>query len=187
MTSPQSNTQKLRHHLLEQAIYGKKSVAELAPDHESALAKYHIADYVGSHTAKTDGYDKNDLRKSVASVFFEDDGGYKKTYTFESQSFNFAVFATFVVVEIRPNTASVEFLVLIPPRDEHLKEARYAGLMKSQNNDDLLVLLDSNASALTDIEQHIEALLVSLQGNLISLDVSNKEKQKQGWFSRLFR
>lgn len=187
MTFSQSSMQKLRHNLLEQAIYGKKSISALVPHGQSALGMYLIADYVGSHTAKTDGYAKHDLRKTVASVFFEDDGGYKKTYVFEQKDFNLAVFATFVVIEIRPNTESVEFLVLIPPRDESLQEARYAGLMKSQNNDQLLNLLDDSVDALAKVETHIEDLLTALRSDAVMPQSNHTAQKKLGnWFSRLF-
>jgi len=185
-----SKPQKLQHQPLEHAIYGKYSLAELLAQStdsiDALLNDYQIADYVGSHTAKTDGYDKNDLRKTVARVFFEDDGGYKATIECADEPFNLAIFATFIVIEINPNTADVEFLVLVPQRPDSVQQARYAGLMKSQNTDQLLHDLNNakNPQALLDVTTQIKQLLHYLRQTSVQ---ASPKKQTGTWFKRLFQ
>lgn len=189
-----SKPQKLQHPALEQAIYGKHSLAELLANIpnsvDSLISQYQVADYIGSHTAKTDGYAKDDLRKTVARVFFEDDGGYKATIECADQPFNLALFATFIVVEIQPNTAEVEFLVLIPQRPKTLENARYSGLMKSQNTDQLLHDLNDadNPQALQQVTQHIQQLLDYLrQATVQAIRSPQMKKGASTWFKRLFQ
>lgn len=185
-----SKPQKLHHQPLEHAIYGKYSLAELlgksTDSFDSLINDYQIADYVGSHTAKTDGYDKDDRRKTVARVFFEDDGGYKTTIECANEPFNLAIFATFIVIEINPNTAEVEFLVLVPQRPDRLQQARYAGLMKSQNTDQLLHDLNKPESpqALADVTTQINQLLHYLRQPSVQPPT---KKQTSPWFKRLFQ
>ncbi|MGV6810071.1 MAG: hypothetical protein ACWA5U_09365 [bacterium] len=189
-----SKPQKLQHAALEQAIYGKHSLAELlanVPDAvDSLINQYQVADYIGSHTAKTDGYAKDDLRKTVARVFFEDDGGYKATIECIDQPFNLAIFATFIVIEINPNTAEVEFLVLIPQRPKTLENARYAGLMKSQNTDQLLHDLNNadHPQALQQVTQQIQQLLAMLREPAVqAIRSAQAKKSARTWFKRLFQ
>jgi hypothetical protein len=180
---------RLQHSQLEQAIYGKKTVADIlaqqATTHSpetSPISQYVIADYVGSHTAKTGEYAKDDLRKTVAKVFFEDDGGYKTTLKTDDEQLTLTLFATFLVIEIRPGTPDVEFLVLIPQRDEPLNNARYAGLMKTQNTDALLDTLTTDSEAFALTCQQVQSLLSTLR----SSHPPQTQNKKTGWFSQLF-
>lgn len=179
---------RLQHRQLEQAIYGKKTVADLLAQQATAnspktspISQYIIADYVGSHTAKTGEYSKDDLRKTEAKVFFEDDGGYKTTLKTNDEQLHLTIFATFLVIEIRPGTADVEFLVLIPQRSEQLENARYAGLMKTQNTDALLETLTTDTQAFELTCQQVQQLLSQLRDNSPS-----QPSKKKGWFSQLF-
>lgn len=108
-------TSKLRHDRLEEAIYGKLSIADVIGEQQPPwLDRYVIADYVGDY--RLDPTRGPDLINASAAMFFEDAGAYIRSYggSEYGHAFNLALFATFLVVERHPYTPDAEFLVLKP-------------------------------------------------------------------------
>jgi hypothetical protein len=136
---------RLDHARLEQAIYRRQALHELIGEGPPLLSSYRVVDYVGSHGIDP-ARDPRDLIHASAAKFFEEQGAHIETLPGASHGFDFslAVFATFLVVECRPLSPEVEFLVLAPTSaDDESEPAPYRGLMRSQNTDDLRLALQS--------------------------------------------
>lgn len=151
-------TRTLSHARLEKAIYTSQSIAELIDSDTPLLKDYRVADYVGnSQIGLTTG------APTSARAFFEDAGAYVTHYPGSDcgKDFDIAVFATFLVVEIHPDSPHTEFLVLAPRQAEALIGGAYVGLMASQNTDGFREQADepSRREALMD---DVEALLNAL-------------------------
>jgi hypothetical protein len=142
---PSGSHPRLDHARLERAIYGRQGLHELIGEGPPLLSTYRVVDYVGNHGIDP-ARDARDLIHASAAKFFEDQGAHIETHPGTSHGFDFslAVFATFLVVECRPLTPDVEFLVLAPTSaDDESEPAPYRGLMRSQNTDELRVALQS--------------------------------------------
>lgn len=154
---------RLDHGRLEQAIYGEIPIGRLIGDETMPLANYRVADYVGNATIDP-GRDSTDPIAATAERFFDDQGAHIETLRSPdlAPDLNVAIFATFVVIEIRPLTPQVEFLVLAPPRiGDDRAPTPYLGLMRSQNTDALVHAL-ARPDARAELFQAIAKLLPAL-------------------------
>ena len=153
----------LSHAKLEAAIYGKRPLRELLGRETPCLGDYVVADFVGSHQIDQMRFGAGDLIQASARIFFEDSGAFVMSFDGAEfgKPFNLAVFATFVVIEIRPYTPQAQFLVLIPNPVGAANDAPYAGLMRSQNTDQLCAALESEGR-LGEVMDDLQTLLGTL-------------------------
>jgi hypothetical protein len=170
-------TTKLQHARLERVIYQRTPLGELIGELAGSLAPWRVADYVGSHQIDRSRFGAQDLIGATAVLFFEDAGAHLESFPGEphGRPYNLAVFATFLVVEIRPLTPEVEFLVLAPPLTE---TGPYAGLVGSQNADALRAHLRE--------PEGLRAALAAIDALLVQLAAPPKARRR-GLLSRLLR
>jgi hypothetical protein len=160
---PAGSRTRLDHARLEQAIYRRQTLHELIGEGPPLLSTYRVVDYVGSHGIDP-ARDPRDLIHASAAKFFEDQGAHIETLPGASVGFDFslAVFATFLVVECRPLTPQVEFLVLAPTSaDDESEPAPYRGLMRSQNTDELRLALQSEPER-SELFGYVSRVLLAL-------------------------
>lgn len=175
-------SQRLQHTWLEQAIYQKQLLGELTGHDCKLLDAWCIADYVGNPTMKQE---PGDHRR--AHRFFEDQGAYRKTVTYSAEqpskrNYDVAIFATFIVVEINPDTDHTEFLVLMPRRNPEQEGGMYTGLMKSHNTDKLLDTLQQ-----PEQEQQLAEEIGAVLNKLQSTPPTTQPSPANNWFKRLFK
>ena len=173
------NRDRLQYPVLERAIYGMQPLTELVGD-TRFLEGWRIADYVG----RPELGDADPRWKAPVPVtseeLFEDQGGFLFRFTGRpgEEGFDVAVFATFVVVELRPRGPRTEFLVLapIPPRSED-EELPYAAFLEGQNTRELKDRL-READAQRAFADEIERLVARLR--------TPQREARGGFFGRLF-
>lgn len=170
--------QRLQHSLLERAITGKKTLAELLDCSCQVLGDYCLADYVGNPALKKD----KTVDNRHARGFFADQGAWQETKILNSeQRVSLAIFATFLVVEIDAGKEIAEFLVLVPKREPEQEGGMYVGLMKSHNTDALREQLAADMAVAGQLGSEVDALLAWLrQPN------KNQATASENWLGRLF-
>ena len=173
-------TTKLRHDRLEAAIYGKRSVESIVGRPVPELGPYVVADYVGDVRIDAERFGRSDAPPTGARGFFEEQGAYVTAYRAPDpgEPLALAVFATFVVLELRPDGPQSEFLVLTPPRPESLQGAAYLGLMRTQNTDALVAALDARPD-LSTLFADLRELIAWLRD-----EASRPEDRRTGLFAR---
>ncbi|RMG55379.1 MAG: hypothetical protein D6717_08150 [Gammaproteobacteria bacterium] len=173
------NRDRLQYPVLEKAIYGMQPLPELVQD-SRFLDGWRIADYVG-RPELGDADPRWKVPVPVTSEeLFEDQGGFLFRFTGRpgEDGFDVAVFATFIVIELRPRTQRTEFLVLapIPPAADE-EELPYAAFLEGQNTKGLQERLretDAQADFADEMLRLIQRLRTPMQD------------ARGGFFSRLF-
>jgi len=175
-----ARAQRLRHHRLEKAIYERRPIAEMLGRASPLLDPFAVVDYVGHHQLDEARFQAADPVKATAQVFFEDQGAYQYTHdgTAHGRSYNLAVFATFLVLEIEPHTQRTQFLVLAPRQPAGAEGGAYIGLMASNAIADLERSLQS-PSELEHLWQDLDELLDWLAGG------SPSGRQRRSLWARL--
>lgn len=170
--------QRLQHSRLEQAITGKKTLAELLDCPCQVLSDYCLADYVGNPALKQD----RTVDNSHARGFFVDQGAWRETKILNAeQRVSLAIFATFLVVEIDAGKEIAEFLVLMPKREPQQEGGMYVGLMKSHNTDALRQQLADDVAVADQLGSEIDTLLAWLRQ-----PKKNQATASENWLGRLF-
>ena len=158
-------TTKLRHDRLEAAIYGKRSVESIVGRPVPDLGPYVVADYVGDVRIDAERFGRSDAPPTGARGFFEEQGAYVTAYRAPDpgEPLALAVFATFVVLELRPDG----------PQSE-----AYLGLMRTQNTDALVAALDARPD-LSTLFADLRELIAWLRD-----EASRPEDRRTGLFAR---
>jgi hypothetical protein len=154
---------RLDHQALERAIGEQTALTTLLGRAPARMGDWRVADFVGSVQLDRERFGPHDLIGASAELFFEDAGAHSRTLAGAEfgRDFDIALFATFVVLAIRPLTETTQFLVLAPRTQS---QGPYSGLVAAQNTDALCAELAGDARLRAGCFADLSDLLAALAG-----------------------
>jgi hypothetical protein len=171
------NSGRIQYSHLQQAIYQMQPVSELLGHDSQWLKGYRIADYVGRPELGDADPKWSHPGPVTSEELFEDQGGY--LYRFHAgEELDIVVFATFLVIEVRPGTQQTEFLVIAPiPLEQQEEELPYAAFLQGQNTVSIQDQLREESNQ-QSISSEIDELINRLR--------QPASDARTGFFSKLF-